>query len=76
MPDLTGRHPATVSIARHFEFDHLAGRRREVSQMFYYLAHQLISQLPDDPELVAGLRKILEGKDCAVRLADTTKETP
>jgi hypothetical protein len=31
----------------------------------------MISELPDGPELTAGLRKLLEAKDCFVRQALT-----
>jgi hypothetical protein len=38
----------------------------------------MIYQLPDGPELIAGLRKLLEAKDCFVRCevyrADPTGE--
>lgn len=29
----------------------------------------MVDQLPDGPELTAGLRKLLEAKDCFVRAA-------
>lgn len=39
------------------------------------LAQELVAVLPDGPELSAGLRKLLEAKDCFVRAAlDTTPE--
>jgi ferritin-like protein len=56
-------------LARYFAFDHLSGEPREVSEMFHDLAADLIDQLPDGPELVASLRRLLEAKDCAVRAA-------
>jgi hypothetical protein len=31
------------------------------------LAEQMVRDLPDGPELSAGLRKLLEAKDCFVR---------
>jgi hypothetical protein len=33
------------------------------------LAEEMIRVLPDGPELTAGLRKLLEAKDCFVRAA-------
>ncbi|MEU5950334.1 hypothetical protein ABZ793_32990 [Micromonospora sp. NPDC047465] len=61
------RHPATRDIARHFNYEHLPQELRDVSQQFHDLAEHLIVVLPDSPELTAGLRKLLEAKDCAVR---------
>lgn len=65
-----GRHPATRQIARWFGYDHLPeGKPREVSRKCALLAADLLGDLPDGPELTAGLRKLLEAKDCAVRAA-------
>lgn len=69
MMDLTGRHPATIAIARFFEFEHLPGRLQVVSKPCHDLAEQIIRDTPDGPELTAGLRKLLEAKDCFVRAA-------
>lgn len=71
--DLTGRHPATVQLLRWFEYDHLLASGpidlRGISAMFHDLAYELVRRLPDGPELSAGLRKLIEAKDCAVRAA-------
>jgi hypothetical protein len=67
--DVTGRHPATVSIARYFAYDHLPGPLQEVSRRCEWLADAMIGDLPDGPELTTGLRKLLEAKDCFVRAA-------
>ncbi|WP_246007647.1 hypothetical protein [Gordonia oryzae] len=40
-----------------------------MSQQFHDLAHDLAEVLNDGPELSAGLRKLLEAKDCCVRQA-------
>ncbi|WP_435582910.1 hypothetical protein [Amycolatopsis thermoflava] len=69
MMDLTGRHPSTVAIARFFEFEHLREPLRSVSKECHDLAEARIQSTPDSPELVAGLRKLLEAKDCFVRAA-------
>ena len=70
MIDTTGRHPSTAAIARYFAYDHLpAGPLRDTSQACAQLAEDIISRLPDGPELTAGLRKLLEAKDCLVRAA-------
>ncbi|MDI3341622.1 MAG: hypothetical protein QJR03_13950 [Sphaerobacter sp.] len=67
--DLTGRHPSTVHIAKYFRFDHLPPHLQAVSRACHDLAEQMIRALPDGPELTAGLRKLLEAKDCFVRAA-------
>lgn len=67
MTDLTGRHPSTTGILRHFDYEHLPAHLAEVSRRFHDLAHDLVQTLPDGPELTTALRKLLEAKDCAVR---------
>lgn len=37
--------------------------------MFCALAHELVARLPRGPERAVALRKLLEGKDAAVRAA-------
>lgn len=69
MRDISNRHPATQQIARWFEYRHLTGQALATSKRFHDFAEQLIEALPDGPELTAGLRKLLEAKDCAVRAA-------
>jgi hypothetical protein len=61
-------HPATAEILRYFEYDHLPPHLADISMPFHDLAHHLANRL-DGPELTAGLRKLLEAKDCAVRAA-------
>jgi hypothetical protein len=62
-----GRHPGTVSIVRYFAWAHLPESLQQVSAPFGYLAESLLVLLPDSPELVAGLRNLLQAKDCATR---------
>ncbi len=66
---LEGRHPGTVAIAKYFAYDHLPAHLQAVSKPCHDLAAQMIATLPDGPELTAGLRKLLEAKDCFVRQA-------
>jgi hypothetical protein len=55
---------------QYFEFGHLReGPLRDTSHHVALLADLLVSQLPDGPELSAGMRKLLEAKDCFVRAA-------
>ena len=67
-PSLTpGRHPGTASLLRFFDHAHLPAELAAVSQPAGDLARQMADLLPDGPELTAGLRKLLEAKDCFVR---------
>jgi len=67
--DTSDRHPGTTAVARHFAYDHLPIPLKYTSQACHDLADEMIQQLPDCPELTAGLRKLLEAKDCFVRAA-------
>ena len=68
------RHPGTMHLLRYFEYAHLPERLQAVSRPCAELAQQMADALPDGPELTAGLRKLLEAKDCFVRAAlDATK---
>lgn len=69
--DLIGRHPSTTQLAQFFAYDHLPEQLQAVSRPCHDLAEQMIAALPDGPELTAGLRKLLEAKDCFVRQATT-----
>lgn len=53
-------------IMKFFAFEHLPEHLQAVSKPIGELAY-LMSQLPDGPEKQAGLRKLLEAKDCFVR---------
>lgn len=65
---LHARNPAVAGIARWFDYDHLpAGLPRDLSARCADLAGHVLAELPDSPELTAGLRKLLEAKDCFVR---------
>jgi len=63
------RHPDTVHLARFFEYDHLPEHLQAVSRPCGDLAALMVAALPDGPELTAGLRRLLEAKDCFVRAA-------
>lgn len=58
-------------ILRYFEYRHLPEQLQAVSEPFCRLAHHMAENLPGGPETSAGLRKLLEAKDCAVRAALT-----
>jgi hypothetical protein len=70
--DLETRHPSTRQIARYFEKIPAAGNQAELNEIRLWckdLGVAMIQRLPDSPELTAGLRKLLEAKDCFVRAA-------
>ncbi|WP_155054596.1 hypothetical protein [Streptomyces blattellae] len=70
---MTERHPGTTHLLRYFDYAHLPEHLQAVSKPCGDLVQQLVAALPDGPELSAGLRKLLEAKDCFVRAAlDTT----
>ncbi|MEY0837974.1 hypothetical protein AB7238_17270 [Providencia alcalifaciens] len=54
-------------IMKYFEYQHLPAHLQEVSKPIGDLAKQMAEQLPDGAEKSAGLRKLLEAKDCLVR---------
>ena len=58
-----------MHLLRHFNRDHLPSHLQWISESFRDLATELADNLPEDPELEAALRKLLEAKDCAVRVA-------
>lgn len=54
-------------IMKFFEYSHLPSHLQEISKPIGDLAMQLDASLPDGAEKSAGLRKLLEAKDCFVR---------
>lgn len=59
----------SAPVLRYFEWQHLRGAAMAVAIEFRELAARMDEQLPDGPEKSAGLRKLLEAKDCMVRAA-------
>ncbi|HGN2269931.1 TPA: hypothetical protein ACXJOG_003538 [Proteus mirabilis] len=55
------------SIMKYFEYQHLPAHLQEVSKPIGDLAKLMDEQLPDGSEKSAGIRKLLEAKDCLVR---------
>ena len=56
-------------IMKYFEFAHLPEKLQDVSKPIGELAKRMDDTLPDGAEKSAGLRKLLEAKDCFVRAA-------
>jgi hypothetical protein len=69
MINAEGRHQSTQDIVEFFDTAHLDDGLAEVARPVEYLVIGMLDRLPDGPELTAGLRKLLEAKDCFVRQA-------
>lgn len=61
--------PQASTTAKYFAFAHLPAHLQIVSKPLSQLADLLEQLLPSGPELSAGMRKLLEAKDCFVRAA-------
>lgn len=60
----------TAKLLQWFAHGHLpAGPARDTSAACSQLANAMAADLPSGAELSAGLRKLLEAKDCFVRAA-------
>lgn len=60
-------HPGTAHILQFFAYEHLPPHLQAVSKPWCDLAREQAESLPDNPEKTVALRKLLEGKDAAVR---------
>lgn len=62
-------HPNVAALLRYFDYHHLpeGSPMRAVSRRCGDLAGAMVADVPEGPELTAGLRKLLEAKDCFVR---------
>ncbi len=63
--ELKNRKPAP--ILDYFAYEHLPEKLQRISKPIGDVAFVLNGILPDGPEKSAGLRKLLEAKDCMVR---------
>lgn len=54
-------------LLQFFAYEHLPPRLQEISKPFCKLAEEIVGSIPPNPERSAGLRKLLEAKDCIVR---------
>jgi hypothetical protein len=61
------RNPSIVAVLKHFRFDHLPERLRDISKDCHDLAIKMADQLPENPDLTVGLRELLAAKDNFVR---------
>ncbi len=58
-----------TTTMKYFAFKHLPDKLQAVSKPLGELAEHMEASLPDGPEKSAGMRKLLEAKDCFVRAA-------
>lgn len=56
-------------IMQFFAYAQLPPHLQEVSRPFGELAQRIVDTIPQNPERTVALRKLLEGKDAAVRAA-------
>lgn len=66
---MSDRHPDTEHLLDLFvrEWKGLRMEHEAIPKLFGHIAHEMAKNLSDGPELRAGLRKLLEAKDCFVR---------
>lgn len=58
-----------TTTLKYFSYKHLPPALQEISKPLAELAQKMEETLPDGPEKSAGMRKLLEAKDCFVRAA-------
>jgi hypothetical protein len=66
-PEFSDAEIAGDPILHYFHYSHLPPKLQSTSRLFFILAATLIRTLPRNPERTVALRKLLEGKDAAVR---------
>jgi hypothetical protein len=63
-------------LLQFFAYAHLPPHLQAISKPFGELAEWMVATLPANAERTAGLRKLLEAKDCAVRANLYKEPTP
>ncbi len=66
IPELPNKREPSP-IMKFFGYKHMPAHLQTLSQPICELAMQYDTMLPEGPEKQAGLRKLLEAKDCLVR---------
>ncbi len=70
MTELNERHPSTVHMRKMLKPNvNLPSKLYQIAADCDDLGTSMIDRVDDSPELTAGLRKLLEAKDCFVRAA-------
>ncbi|MGW8178290.1 MAG: hypothetical protein ACWGQW_05925 [bacterium] len=67
-------HPSISHVLKFFKFGHLPEDLQKISKQCSDLAHNMVMDCKQSPELTVGLRKLLEAKDCFVRARLEMKE--
>jgi hypothetical protein len=67
-------NPQAVRLLRWFDSDHLPPLMQDIVIPVRLLAEEMAHVIEEGPELTAGLRKLLEAKDCFVRAAIEREE--
>ena len=64
-------HPSVEQVMEFFDYEHLPEDLQSVSRPFHDLAQHMAWDLETERghEVMTGLRKLLEAKDCFVRAA-------
>lgn len=62
-----GKDMGSARLMRYFTYQHLPENLQTVSKPIHDLANEMQELLPNSPEKTAGMRKLLEAKDCFVR---------
>lgn len=63
-----GRHSSTIHMLAMLQPNpNLRQPQINIAQQFWQTAKDMVTNLMDTPELTAGLRKLLEAKDCFIR---------
>ena len=69
------RHPGTEHLAQMLNPNpNLPEALRRIAEKCADLRDDILAECGDGPELTAGLRKLLEAKDCFVRQAITDQK--
>ncbi len=59
--------PNPNPIMKYFEYQHLPNHLQDISKQIHDLAQSMDETLPNSAEKSAGMRKLLEAKDCFLR---------
>lgn len=62
-------------MLKWFNWQHLPAHLQAVSAPLKRVAEEMDAAMPDGPEKSAGMRKLLEEKDCFVRAAIDARST-
>lgn len=70
MINLENRHPSVRNVAQFFTWEHLPEHLQAPSKIMAEALEKILDTVPEEnapAELVSGIRKMLEAKDCFVR---------